>query len=103
MALDRAQGVVAGRAAAALHGAKWIDATTPVELIADHTRRRKGVIVHEERIASDEITSLETFRSLPPAARRWISPAISNAMSRSHTSTPGRRNGRDRTRRDRPH
>ena len=56
MALDRAQGVVAGRAAAALHGAKWIDATTPVELIADHTRRRKGVIVHEERIASDEIT-----------------------------------------------
>jgi hypothetical protein len=35
-------GVVAGRAAAALHGAKWVDASTPVEIIAEHTRRRDG-------------------------------------------------------------
>ena len=45
------KGVIAGRAAAALHGAKWIDASTPIEVIAEHTRRRKGVIVHEERIS----------------------------------------------------
>lgn len=50
------RGVIAGRAAAALHGAKWVDATTPIEIIAEHTRRRTGVIVHEEQIASDEIT-----------------------------------------------
>src|SRR6476661_2220943 len=50
------KGVIAGRAAAALHGAKWVDASTPIEIIAEHTRRREGVIVHEERIASDEIT-----------------------------------------------
>jgi hypothetical protein len=50
------KGVIAGRAAAALHGAKWVDASTPIELIADHTRRRAGVVVHEERIADDEIT-----------------------------------------------
>jgi hypothetical protein len=49
------RGVIAGRAAAALLGARWVDASTPIELIACHTRRRKGVIVHEERIASDEI------------------------------------------------
>lgn len=49
------RGVIAGRAAAALHGARWIDASTPIEIIAEHTRRRKGVIVHQERIASDEI------------------------------------------------
>lgn len=50
------QGIIAGRAAAALHGAKWVDASTPVEIIANHGRRRPGVIVHEERIAPDEIT-----------------------------------------------
>ncbi|RDH80121.1 hypothetical protein DVS77_03810 [Mycolicibacterium moriokaense] len=51
----RRRGVIAGRAAAALHGAKWIDASTPIEVIAKHTRPRKGVIVREERIAADEI------------------------------------------------
>jgi AbiEi antitoxin C-terminal domain len=50
------RGVIAGRAAAALHGAKWVDASTPIEVIAEHTRRRAGVIVHEERISPDEIT-----------------------------------------------
>jgi very-short-patch-repair endonuclease len=50
------KGVVAGRAAAALHGARWVDATTPIEIIAEHTRKRRGVIVREERIGADEIT-----------------------------------------------
>jgi hypothetical protein len=50
------KGIIAGRAAAALHGAKWIDATTPIELIAEHTRPRPGVIVREERIDTSEIT-----------------------------------------------
>jgi hypothetical protein len=50
------KGVIAGRAAAALHGAKWIDASTPIEMIAEHTRRRTGVIVHEERVSAHEIT-----------------------------------------------
>jgi hypothetical protein len=39
-----------------LHGAKWIDASTPIEIIAEHTRKRLGVIVREERIGADEIT-----------------------------------------------
>ena len=72
------EGVIAGRAAAALHGAKWVDASTPIELIAEHTRRRKGVIVHEERLSPDEImyvgelpvttpvrTALDIARHLP--------------------------------------
>lgn len=48
--------IVAGRAAAALHGAKWVDDSTPIEVIGEHTRPRPGVIVREERIAPDEIT-----------------------------------------------
>jgi hypothetical protein len=50
------KGVIAGRAAAALHGARWVDASTPIEIITEHTRKRPGVIVREERIGSDEIT-----------------------------------------------
>ncbi|MCV7281779.1 hypothetical protein H7J88_19300 [Mycolicibacterium flavescens] len=50
------KGIIAGRVAASLHGAKWVDASTPVEIITTHTRRRSGIIVHEERIADDEIT-----------------------------------------------
>lgn len=50
------QGVIAGRAAAALHGARWVDASTPIEIITKHTRKRPGVIVREERIGADEIT-----------------------------------------------
>src|ERR1700746_1543272 len=44
------RGIIAGRAAAALQGARWVDASTPIELIAEHTRPRPGVIVHQERI-----------------------------------------------------
>lgn len=50
------RGVIAGRAAAALHGARWVDDATPIEMIAEHTRPRPGVIIREERIAADEIT-----------------------------------------------
>lgn len=53
------RGVIAGRAAAALHGAKWVDASTPIEVIAAHRRRRSGIIVREERIADDEIAIVD--------------------------------------------
>jgi very-short-patch-repair endonuclease len=39
-----------------LHGSKWVDDSTPIEVIAEHTRPRSGIIVREERIAADEIT-----------------------------------------------
>jgi hypothetical protein len=51
----RRRGVIAGRA---LHGARWVDASTPIEVIAEHTRPRAGIIVREERIADDEITEV---------------------------------------------
>src|SRR6476659_3790644 len=50
------KGIIASRAAAALHGARWVDASTPIEIIAEHTRKRGGVIVREEQIRADEIT-----------------------------------------------
>jgi hypothetical protein len=53
------RGIIAGRAAAALHGARWVDASTPIEVIAEHTRPQSGVIVRQERIAADEITCVD--------------------------------------------
>lgn len=48
-------GIVTGRAAAALHGARWVDDAAPVEIITEHGKPQRGVIVREERIADDEI------------------------------------------------
>ncbi|MBO0679334.1 hypothetical protein JRC04_17860 [Mycolicibacterium sp. S2-37] len=58
---------IAGRAAAALHGARWVDAATPIELIADHTRRRAGIVVWEERAAGDEVMCIGQLPVTTPA------------------------------------
>jgi hypothetical protein len=54
----RRTGVVAGRAAAALHGVSTIGDSTPIELIAKHRSRRPGVIVRDERIGADEVKTI---------------------------------------------
>ncbi|MGV0773825.1 hypothetical protein [Mycobacterium syngnathidarum] len=60
------RGIIAGRAAAALHGAPWVDDDAPVELIAKHGRRRPGVIVREERIKDDELCQVGDFTVTTP-------------------------------------
>jgi len=50
------RGVVAGLAAAALHGSRWVDPNIPIELIAKQTRSPAGLIVRNESLAPDEIT-----------------------------------------------
>lgn len=61
------RGIIAGRAAAALHGAQWVDDTTPIELIAEHRRPRRGILVREERIAADEICTIDGMPVTTPA------------------------------------
>lgn len=48
-------GVVTGRAAAALHGALWVDDGTPVELVWANSHTPAGIITYRDRIADDEI------------------------------------------------
>lgn len=55
------RGIIAGRAAAALHGAQWVDDSAPIELITEHGRRRPGIIVREERIRPDELCQIGDF------------------------------------------
>jgi hypothetical protein len=60
-------GIIAGRAAAALHGIEWIGDSVPVEMIARHGRRRPGVTIRDERIADDEIRSFGELLITSPA------------------------------------
>ncbi|OCB25371.1 hypothetical protein A5674_21475 [Mycobacterium malmoense] len=52
------QGVVAGLAAAALHGSKWVDGMTVVDLIHGNRHRQAGVRVHADRIVEGEIITM---------------------------------------------
>ena len=48
-------GVITGRAAAAMHGALWVSAATPIEMIWRSGRPPPGIVVRNERIDTDEI------------------------------------------------
>jgi hypothetical protein len=52
-------GVVTGRAAAAIHGALWVSAAAPVELIWRCGRPPPGIVVRNERIDADDIMQLD--------------------------------------------
>ena len=55
---SRRRAVITGRAAAALHGAKWIDDAAPVEIIWANNHTPKGIITRRERIQADEVCEL---------------------------------------------
>lgn len=52
------QGVITGRAAASLHGAKYVDDGTPVELVFANNRPPKGIVTRRDRIADDEVVPI---------------------------------------------
>lgn len=56
---SRRRAVIAGAAASALHGARWVDADTPVELVSKNARPQRGLIVRNETLADDEVTTVE--------------------------------------------
>lgn len=61
------QGVVAGIAAAALHGSLWIPPDLDVEMIWKNTRPPAGIIARDERLAPDEITTASCIAVTTPA------------------------------------
>lgn len=52
------KGIVTGRAAAALHGAKWVDEDAPIELIWANNRPPSGIVTHNDRFAPDEVEEI---------------------------------------------
>lgn len=61
------RGVLAGLAAAALHGSNWIDDDEPVELIWRNLHPPAGVITRNQRLASDEVTHVDRLPVTTPA------------------------------------
>lgn len=53
---SRGGAVIAGVAASALHGANWVDADAPIELIWSGTRPPRGIVTRDQTLADDERT-----------------------------------------------
>ncbi|GFG94143.1 hypothetical protein MTIM_00220 [Mycobacterium timonense] len=60
------RGVVAGFAAAALHGSKWANDIQVVELIHDNRRSPPGIQTHRDRIEPDEIETAAAIKVTSP-------------------------------------
>lgn len=63
---SRRRALISGVAAAALHGAPYVDADHPIELIWNNGRPPSGLLVRNESVARDEITRVA---GLPVTAR----------------------------------
>ncbi|HTY34832.1 hypothetical protein [Mycobacterium sp.] len=63
---SRREAVVAGAAASAMHGAKWVDDNAPVELIWRNARAPRGVVTRDELLLSDEYTRLDRLYLTTP-------------------------------------
>jgi len=61
------RGVIAGRAASALHGARWVDTGVPIEMIWRGGRPPSGIVVRNERIDVDEIVEVGDIAVTSPA------------------------------------
>jgi hypothetical protein len=64
---SRRRAIVAGVAASALHGAQWVDADTPIELVWSSTRTPKGIVSREQKLAGDEVVWVARLPVTTPA------------------------------------
>jgi hypothetical protein len=52
------RGVITGRAASALHGARWVDERSPIELLWHNNHPPPGIITRNERFNCDEVVEM---------------------------------------------
>jgi hypothetical protein len=64
---SRRQGVVALQSAAALHGAKWVDARAPAEVLWPNRRPPNGIHAWSDGFATDEVDLIGGMRVTTPA------------------------------------
>jgi hypothetical protein len=64
---SKRRGIITGIAASALHGAEWVDADVPIELIYNSAHPPEGIVTRNERIADDEITCIRGVPVTTPA------------------------------------
>ena len=56
---SKRRGVITGRAAAALHGALWVDEAAPVELMWQNCNPPPGIVCRDERFTCDEVVEID--------------------------------------------
>lgn len=85
--------VIAGAAAAALHGAKWVTPDTPIELIGRGGRPPPGIVVRNERIDGDEVVQMAGMLVTTPertaldlARHRPRNPAVAHLDALAHAT-----------------
>lgn len=61
------EGVIAGLTASALHGAKWVDDSEPVELIWPNARPARGLRTSDSRLRTNEFEAFAGMRITTPA------------------------------------
>ena len=61
------RGVIAGVAASAMYGARWVDVTHPVELSWRNGRPPDGLVVRNDTLAPSEVTKLRGIPVTSPA------------------------------------
>lgn len=59
--------IVAGVAASALHGAKWVAADEPIEVVMGGRRPQPGLVVRNDFLCPDEVMTVSGFRVTTPA------------------------------------
>ncbi|KZS63322.1 hypothetical protein [Mycobacterium ostraviense] len=64
---SRRRGVIAGFAAAALHGSSWVDEDRPVDIIHDNRHRLPGLQIWGDRLEDDEIQLVDGIPVTTPA------------------------------------
>ncbi len=60
------QAIIAGHSAAAVHGSKWVDAASPVELIHDNRHRIQGLLIWGDRTDDDEVVLIDGMAVTTP-------------------------------------
>jgi hypothetical protein len=53
---SQGQSVIAGSAAAALHGAKWVPDDIAIDLLTANPRAPRGIVTHRDSFEDDEVT-----------------------------------------------
>ena len=64
---SRRRGVITGRAASALHGARWVDDDAPVEILWTNSNPPAGILSRRERIPPGEIMRVGRMFVTTPA------------------------------------
>ncbi|HTZ14939.1 MAG TPA: hypothetical protein VMC78_15165, partial [Mycobacterium sp.] len=64
---SRRRGIIAGLSASALHGAKWVDTSAPLEILHGNRNPLPGLRVRGDRIEADEVGVVDGIPVTTPA------------------------------------